>query len=134
MMAISCLMIEALEAFFEGWENTRGKSELAFCRFFAQNDGFDVFRRLSRAFYENVRCGILHQAETTGGWRITSGKKAPLLDSSAVAPAINAERFLENLKMALERYCRGLEGAKWQSEQWRHVQTKLKALCDNRRP
>ena len=30
LMAISCLMIEALQSFYEGWEEFRGKSQQAF--------------------------------------------------------------------------------------------------------
>jgi hypothetical protein len=64
MMAISCLMIEALESFRRGWTKSNGKSEVAFCYFFNTNDGFKELRGHCEQFYKNVRCGILHQAET----------------------------------------------------------------------
>jgi hypothetical protein len=76
IMAVSCLMIESLESFCRGWENSNGKSELAFCHFFDSQRQFDRFRGHSAEFYRNVRCGILHQAETTGGWRITRVRTA----------------------------------------------------------
>ena len=38
MMAISCLMIESLESFQQGWPNSRDKSKAAFCYFFDDND------------------------------------------------------------------------------------------------
>ena len=80
IMAICCLMIEALESFKQGWENTRGnavyagrqmrKSELAFHLFFQTNPGFRELVGVEHDFYVGVRCGILHQAETTNGWHI----------------------------------------------------------------
>jgi len=66
VMAIACLMIESLETFRQGWENSDGKSKAAFCYFFDRQILFSDFRGYSAQFYKNVRCGILHQAETTG--------------------------------------------------------------------
>jgi len=69
-MAICCLMIEALESFWRGWDNSRNQSELAFCSFFDRNHNLRVFDGYVTDFYKNVRCGILHQAETMNGWHI----------------------------------------------------------------
>jgi hypothetical protein len=91
MMASVCLLIETLESFYQGWpttdkgiprneiqdpckptdprRNTVSSSEVAFCYFFQRQDAFSLLRSCSRDFYEHVRCGILHQGETTGGWR-----------------------------------------------------------------
>ena len=55
MMAISCLMIESLQSFSEGWENSNGKSEIAFCHFFDSHSQFDSFRGYLAQFYRNVR-------------------------------------------------------------------------------
>jgi hypothetical protein len=70
LMAINCLMIEALVSFRRGWPNTRNLSEAAFCFFFDLEEEFSEFRGHAHDFYVHVRCGILHQAETTGGWLI----------------------------------------------------------------
>src|ERR1700722_11988283 len=43
MMAICCLMIEALESFRQGWPDSKGKSKTAFCNFF---EHFEAFREL----------------------------------------------------------------------------------------
>ena len=79
MMAVSCLMIESLESFCLGWENSKGKcengkskSEVAFGKFFESHSEFACFSgQTASCFWKNVRCGIHHQAETTGGWKIT---------------------------------------------------------------
>jgi hypothetical protein len=131
MMAISCLMIEALESFRQGWRDTneRGKGKAAFCYFFDNNDRFKDFRGHSQQFYKNVQCGILHQAETTGGWRITRKATAPLFDSGSLT--INVECFLKNLSLVLADFCAELKTADWDSLDWKHVRTKMKALCEN---
>lgn len=132
MMAISCLMIEALESFRQGWSNSDGKSKAAFCYFFDGNDGFKEFRGHSQAFYKNVRCGILHQAETTESWKITRKKGAPLFEAGSLT--INADRFAKILRAVLDEFRDHLKAADWDSLDWKNVRIKMKALCDNCRP
>lgn len=69
MMAIACLMIEALECFSQRKANSKRESARMFASFFRRWHGFSMFDPVSDEFYQHVRCGILHQAETTGGWR-----------------------------------------------------------------
>jgi hypothetical protein len=125
MMAISCLMIESLESFHHGWENSNGRSEAAFCRFFDNHSQFNSFRGHFAQFYKNVRCGIVHQAETTGGWRVI--RKGALFDAGSLT--INATSFLKLLREVLDAFCDGLTTADWNS-----VRKKMKALCDNCKP
>jgi hypothetical protein len=129
MIAISCLMIESLESFRQGWPNSRDKSKAAFCYFFDGNDHFKDFRGHSQAFYTNVRCGILHQAETTGGWRITRKQTAPLFDPNLLV--VNANRFLRMLSQVLDEFRERLTVADWDSVDWNNVRAKMKALCEN---
>src|SRR5438105_10967771 len=42
-MAVSCLMIEALESFWCGWRDTNNRSALAFCQFFQRTPAFSAF-------------------------------------------------------------------------------------------
>lgn len=69
MMASACLMIESLESFWKGWKKSPN-SALAFCQFFERHPSFDAIRDLSDEFYTHVRCGIMHQGKTTGGWHV----------------------------------------------------------------
>ena len=125
MMAVSCLMIEALESFKQGWETTDRQSKAAFCFFFDTSEQFKELRGHAQAFYTNVRCGILHQAETTGGWRIRRDDSA-LFD--AAARTINADRFVERLEQAVSTFCDGLKTAPWDGSQWRRVRAKMDAI------
>ena len=125
-MAIGCLMLESMESFRQGWPDTRFKSKAAFCSFFDGHDEFADFRGHSAWFWEDVRCGILHQAETRCGWLI--GRSGPLFD--AHKQAVNATKFLRRLSRVLKSYCRQLEQADWESDLWKACRQKMKAICD----
>lgn len=133
-MAICCLMIEALESFWQGWSDTRRRSREAFRSFFQQyseqNSGLGIFSEQADDFYEGIRCGILHQAETTNGWHIR--RKGPLFDPST--KTINATRFHHELEKALRVYCDTLKQSDWNSEVWRNLRRKMKAVIENCRP
>jgi hypothetical protein len=128
IMAVSCLMIEALESFRQGWEDTDRKSRAAFASFFNTFEPFHAFRNHADAFYTHVRCGILHQAETTGGWRIRRDN-SPLLDPSA--RTINAERFLMGLTKVLLAFCEQLKDSDWNGSEWGNVRKKMDAIARN---
>lgn len=126
-MAVCCLMIEALESFWRGWPNSNGKSELAFCSFFSRSDELKEFRAHSQEFYKHIRCGILHQAETTGGWHIL--RKGVLFDSGT--KTINATRFHSRLEKSLKAYCDALDKAAWDDDIWKNLRRKMDAICKN---
>lgn len=127
IMAISCLMIEALQSFRRGWKKTTGLGELAFCSFFQDNDYFREFSSYGCGFYRNVRCGILHQAETTGGWTIR--RKGRLFDSHN--KRINATEFHKRLQAYLDDYCIKLQQANQNDYLWENCKKKLWAICKN---
>lgn len=103
VMAVSCLLIETLVSFYRGWETTegkgkvRGKSARAFNLFFRTEPRFKMFR--GKPFYKHVRCGILHQGETTGGWTIN--RTGPLYDGTT---RINAAQFHKQLAVVIDEY------------------------------
>jgi hypothetical protein len=125
-IAIGCLMLEALESFRQGWPNTKNKSKAAFCSFFDAHDEFADFRSHSERFWYDVRCGILHQAETRGGWLVS--RSGALFDKSK--RKVNATAFVRRLGRVLKAYCRGLERAGWDSDVWTACRTKMNAICD----
>lgn len=133
-MAVCCLMIETLESFWQGWPDTEGCSKKAFRSFFRrcseQNSELDVFYRHADDFYVGVRCGILHQAETTNGWRIR--REGPLFNHST--KTINANRFHDQLEKALREYCDTLRQSDWNSEVWCNLRKKMKAVIKNCTP
>lgn len=71
IMSIDCLLIEAIQQFKEGNEETKWKdNKKAFKRFFNENIEFRSLIGFEGAFYDDVRCGLLHQAELKGNWKL----------------------------------------------------------------
>ena len=131
MMAIACLMVEALESFRRGWPDTgkRGQGEHAFCSFFDAHDAFALFRGHAHDFYKGVRCGILHQAETTLAWRIR--RNGPLLAHAGGVRTVNAKKFVRELRTALDGYRDRLKAQPWEDEVWTDLLWKMKHVCQN---
>jgi len=124
LMAIGCLVIEALESFYQGLADTRGKSAEMFRRFLNRGTPLRVFGGRNNWFYRDVRCGILHQAETRGGWRIR--RAGALFDAST--RTINASRFLRELRKQVEAYSNQLAQ---DDDCWKRFQIKMQAVCSN---
>jgi hypothetical protein len=129
-MAVSCLMIEALESFWCGWPHTKDRSALAFCQFFSRCPRFHAFLGHAPDFYRHVRCGILHQAETTGGWTIHRGKGSPMLFDPN-GPAIDATKFHKAVSEEITDHANLLKSEDWNSERWRNFRKKMAAVCKN---
>ena len=125
MMANACLLIETLQSFKEGLGDSNGQSGKLFTNFFNENDNFEIFK--GKTFYKDVRCGILHQGETTGGWKINRKKKAPLLKDKN----INANKFMIELEKSLRTYRVCLEKEEWDSEIWDNFRTKMRRIIKN---
>jgi hypothetical protein len=129
-MAICCLMIESIETFRQGWESSRGHEGEAFERFFTREPAFAAFVGHEKHFYENVRCGILHQGETYRGWKVV--RRGALFDKTT--RTINAALFLRKMRRVLDDFCDELKVAEWKSGQWERVNKKMRALCTNCKP
>lgn len=130
MMAVSCLMIEALESFRQGRQNSKGKSKCVFNSFFNRSSYFSDFSDHKGDFYKHIRCGLLHQAETTGGWKITrKGNQLVDLDNRV----IDATIFMEKLELEIKSYVKELKSSAWDSDIWKKTRSKLKHIiqqCD----
>jgi len=127
-MAVCCLMIEALESFRQGWGNSERQSKAAFCFFFDRNDRFRELRGHAQDFYKHVRCGILHQAETTGGWLVRRDQSVLFDPTTRV---VDASIFLQALHSSLKDYCVDLRGSDWESEIWINFRKKMAAIIKN---
>lgn len=128
IMANCCLLVETLESFYRGWQQSR--NELNFLKFFTREKGFKEFATddMPSQFYKHIRCGILHQGETTGGWTIN--RISPkLLDKSK--REINAVLFAERLKESLEEYRNELKASGWDAPIWINVREKMKSILKN---
>ena len=130
LMAIACLLIETYQSFKKGWKTTKdGKSRESFRDFFIEETKFEAFSRHYKSFYECVRCGILHQGETTKGWKITRRTDSPIFDEQE--NTINAEKFFDELQKVLISYKARLKGSPWDSEIWRNCRAKIRYVIIN---
>lgn len=128
IMANCCLLIETLQSFKNGWADSDRKSEQAFKQFLTTESNFSPFKNKAKQFYVNVRCGILHQGETTGGWTINR-KGTNMFDETALT--VDSVTFLKELETSLEKYSNDLKLANWDSELWDNFRTKMRKIISN---
>jgi len=128
IMASCCLLIEAVQSFKNGWETSDKKSEKAFKEFLQSEKNFKDFNKKEKDFYKNIRCGILHQGETTGGWKISRIGDYLFEDTSLT---INSVRFLRELEFSLQQYTENLKTEKWDSDIWDNFRIKMRKVISN---
>lgn len=131
IMASSCLLIETLESFYRGLGDTKHQSELMFCSFFHRSGLTKDFGEYSNKFYHNVRCGILHQGETKGAWKIRrSGDE--LFNRQTLT--INATKFQNRIAEEIDKYSDKLANAPWGDNTWFNFRKKMKTIIKNCKP
>lgn len=127
MMASSCLMIETLFCFQRGRKKTGQCGGEVFEEFFRNSRGLKIFEGYGASFYKNVRCGILHQGETYGGWKIR--RKGDLFYPSE--RIINANKFMDALDHELKVFTDALKISNFHHKPWSGVLRKLDGICEN---
>jgi len=106
VLAIDCLLAETIQQFMDGITNGHRRSEDMVKRFLEgprfQPD-FDAEAR--KAFYLDIRCGLLHQAEAKRMWLIRR-KQPALLQKGADGQGyiVDVERFHAGLQGSLNDY------------------------------
>ena len=127
IMAACCLMIETFQCFRDGKRDTKGRGEgrSAFERFFsAYKTKFPGIN--GGEFYDKIRCGILHQAQTQGCFRIL--RTGPIFDKAK--KSINATGFLRTLKAIVEDYVEDLRVQDMHAGFWPNALRKIEYICE----
>jgi hypothetical protein len=125
IMALSCLLVETLESFYCGWPKSP-KSGLAFSGFFDRHATlFPAFKGYAPSFFSNVRCGIMHQGETTQGWTITRKAGAQLFDPASLT--VHAVKFNRVLGVAVDQYSKTLGTIALSDGLWENFIKKMNA-------
>lgn len=105
IMALDCLLIETLLQFKFGAETTKPKNIDAYSNFLC-TEFHDIFDSKSKArrFYSDVRCGILHSAQTKGKTQLTDDTTYALSLSNGIlkVSVLKISKHLENYFLA---YC-----------------------------
>ena len=128
MMASYCLLIETIQSFRNGWGTSDRRSGDAFKQFFMQTTNFADLKPDADEIYKHIRCGILHQGETTKGWKITRQG-----GSSVYTPetkTLDAIQFGVELEKELLKYASDLQGADWDSSLWDNFRVKMRKLIE----
>lgn len=112
IMASMCLLIETMQAFKEGQDKYAGECRKAFENFLTQQETFNCSQDLANDFYENVRCGILHQGEIGNYWKIASSVKEAPITKEGKIKIISAPTFLKKMESALDKYVESLDDKK----------------------
>lgn len=104
VLALDCLLVEALGGFLEGLEETTGRSKEIFCRFLTSRPQFrEAFSQaLAEKFYKEFRCGVLHQAEVGGTSKVWS--IGPLVRTEGESVIVNRNEFHDCLKAEFAAY------------------------------
>lgn len=129
LMAVCCLVVEALESFRQGWATSDRHGERAFSSFFERYPEVRSLHGVAPQFYKHIRCGILHQAETSGGWTLT--RKAPESLVNVAGKRVNAVKLHSALRTCLDKYITELKHAPITDEIWVNCLTKLYATIRN---
>jgi len=121
IIAIDCLLIETIEQFYRGIKRTgKDKDDQMFYDFFQRSSElkqfFDTLDK-SKVFYNQIRCGILHQAQTKKQSTIHIKKGTPALswvDANDIQKgiSINRNKFHKAVKAVFTQYLSDLKKGK----------------------
>ena len=110
--AIDCAVVEALEQFRRGADETPCRKGKEFFRDFLTQTRFGrhFTPATANVFYETIRCGILHQAETKADSLVKKKAAAFVVKQSATGKGliINARSFHSELEAVLDDYAAAL--------------------------
>jgi hypothetical protein len=147
IMALCCLLIESIEALWDGLPSSN-RHELKNCQSLSPPPEYEVpepewprsnedvftaffcnprFRACFGAidgsvFYKAIRNGLLHQAQTKGGW-IISATATEIWDANG--KTINRDRFFEALLKSFDAFLDELRSTTWREERWRKANRKI---------
>jgi hypothetical protein len=133
MMVNCCLLIETLASFLVGDNKTPKKQGVgAYIKVFEKAKIYNNELRIfcNEPIYGCVRCGLLHQGETYGGFKIRRDGIS-LFDKST--NTINATKFCYWVNQFLKSYQDELSGseAKWNDVLWKNCKDKLIFIIKN---
>lgn len=119
IICLDCLIIETLNQFYKGLDETTGKHWSAFWNIFKNSsyfkEDFDISKK-ARIFYSHFRCGILHQAQTKkkSKIRIDTPKMIQQCDMSNIEEGliVNRNLFHEALTNEIKDYIKKLRNPK----------------------
>lgn len=133
VLSIYCLLVETLQQFKEGMIDGTGHAG-RLCREFLNGPRFQpafADEPARRAFYLDIRCGLLHQAEAKNKWLVRRNIGTMLKTVTAEEYIIDVELFHAAVKSSLDDYLADIlkpECADLRDNLW----TKMDHICEIR--
>lgn len=100
IMALECLLIETLMQFREGYDMTpRGVNKDKYATFLMRELP-EVFpnKTIAEIFYTDIRCGILHSAETKNGSQLTFNKEDVVERINSNTISVDVEKMTNRVR------------------------------------
>lgn len=134
VMALNCLLIETLQQFYRGKQQTPPRKVGKYFFEFLTSTSFGTYfdEQKANRFYDDVRNGILHQAETKGSTKIWIRQGSPIVDwtDDRKGLVINREKFSAQLVHEFESYVQKLRKNSLESSELRNkFKTKMDYIC-----
>ena len=110
VLALDCLLAETIEQFRSGAVSGKQKSEKYIVRFLSRDRFQPHFDQDARKhFFEDIRCGLLHQAEAKEMWLVRRSRRSMLEKvQGGRGFVIDVRKFHEAVHHALEDYLQEL--------------------------
>jgi hypothetical protein len=142
IMALCSLLVETLQSYRYGLPSTHepelkslkvpktewktGKA--VFADFFNLSQHQKIFPSMDGTiFYSNIRNGLLHQAQTKGGWKIKTDQ--PVL-CDPVKKILDRKKFSGSIKLAFDEYLQELGSHDWADDIWAKAVRKIRFLVE----
>ena len=131
IMALDCLLIETYQQFYKGKRESKQGSKESFKQFF-NNTSFkeDFKEEMVDMFYNHVRCGILHQAETKYNTKIRITDNLPIVKYTKNKDGliINRKKFHKKLISIIESYIEDLKNPSKENLR-KYFRRKMNYIC-----
>ena len=108
IMALECLLVETFAQFYDGIDDTVGVSRTKYVDFLTNNLHCFPSRTAAYRFYSDIRCGILHQAQSKPRSALTFNKTTAI-DFANSFLMVSVDRFVEEMDAYFHNYCQDLQ-------------------------
>lgn len=111
ILTLDCVLIDMIQSFREGRQVNDAASSASSFKFFLKSPAFSEFKSGDREdFYSDVRCGLVHNAETRKNWKVRIDTPNLLTKDTATGTiTINRRMFHAAVRTEVDNYCATLE-------------------------
>ncbi|MGL6057900.1 MAG: hypothetical protein ACRC17_06260 [Culicoidibacterales bacterium] len=132
IMAINCLLIETLMQFRNGLDITPTRRNKEMYSDFLMREFTTIFtkEKVANNFYKNIRCAILHSAQTKKGSKLNADYNCGFtVKNSSLNIEVNVQNFTKELQKYYSNYKSNLLEKTNNSELRKNFIVKMDLLC-----